>query len=129
MFGGGLQQHERASRIGGYAHAIEVHESEKVLGVGITGGGSGLQQRDRFLELKRAQRGARRFHRVAMTLLCEARSECRDSPAADRQAQREESGAPGTCYHQAVPYLVSTSTPIERRKSLGSIPPAFTMTA
>jgi hypothetical protein len=64
VFGGALQQRATVRRIGHEPDAVQVHEPEQVLGVGIAGVAGGVQQRNRLVELQRTQRSARRLEGI-----------------------------------------------------------------
>ena len=59
-----LQQRAPARRIGHDADAIQVHEPEQVLGIGVACIAGGREQRVRLTELQRTQRCACRLQRV-----------------------------------------------------------------
>ena len=75
---------------------------------------------------------ARAGSRGSFGLTCLAGAAAADRPMMP-QSPRAERGDPTGAFaahsHHAVPYLVSTSMPIERRKSFGRMPPALTITA
>ena len=64
VLGGRLQQRVRAPAIGRGAHAVEIHEAEQILSVGVAGVAGGVEQLDCFVELQRTQRRARRLERI-----------------------------------------------------------------
>ena len=64
VLGGRLQQPARARRVGRDADAVQVHQPEQVLGIGVPGVARGAEQLDRLVELQRAKRRACRLERI-----------------------------------------------------------------
>src|SRR5208283_181621 len=132
VFGRRLQQRTRAGRVGGDAHAVEVDEPEQIPRIGVAGAAGGAEQLDRFGELQRTQRCARRLQgilRPGMPGGCCGRGQTDDAAEPEDAKRGDPAGAFAAHSRHAVPYLVSTSIPIERRKSFGRMPPALTITA